>query len=125
MQTRLLSDPSFRLHPGDEKNVELVGNLRFSVNGHVAAIPSGFRFDGASAPRAVRWIFDSDDGGYRPPCVHDILYKYRGEYQGLDLSRAQVDRIFLLHMKQDGVPRWKRWAAYAAVRIGGLTRWID
>lgn len=84
-------------------------------------IPAGFIFDGASVPRLFWMGISPTELGVVAPLVHDWLYRTGGQYGAL--SRGDADAIFLDHMKAEGVPGWKRWAAYLAVRVGGGGSW--
>lgn len=86
-------------------------------------IPAGFIFDAASVPRFFWAGISPTELGIVAPLVHDWLYRTGGQYGAL--SRSQADQIFLDHMKAEGVSAWRRWAAYAAVRIGGGGSWRD
>lgn len=102
---------------------ELVREYRIVERGVCIEIPEGFVFDAASVPRIVWSAISPTELGVVAPLVHDWLYRTGGQYGAL--SRSQADQIFLDHMKAEGVSAWRRWAAYAAVRIGGGGSWRD
>ncbi len=87
-------------------------------------IPQGFTFDLASVPRPFLPVIDDDECSTLAPLVHDALYAHRGElpiewcapYRLF--SRRESDRLFRELMLAQGVPRWRAWVAWAAVRIG-------
>lgn len=108
-------------------------------------VTKGFLFDGASIPSVARpfmggcWAL-----GFAPPLLHDFLYAWKGVLpyrvhevlakggwscaleppNDLDFfpdsravwSRHDADRLFGRMMREANVPRWKRRAAYMAVR---------
>jgi hypothetical protein len=78
-----------------------------------SVIPKGFRSDLASIPRCLWWLIAPFELSIQAPLLHDYLYK-RGR-----LRRRVVDRVFLGLMESEGVPRWRRNAAYLAVRLFG------
>lgn len=87
-------------------------------------IPAGFRMDLASIPRAVRALMETSDLGIVAPVAHDFLYRRGGwATPHIRYSRGQADRLFADLMRWEGVPAWRRWAAYYGVRLGGWASW--
>lgn len=86
-------------------------------------VPRGFIFDGASIPRLARWLIDDSDLYTSPALAHDYLYCYAGRVPGGVWTRLEADMLFLGLMERCGVPRWKRAAAYRAVRLCGGKHW--
>jgi hypothetical protein len=81
----------------------------------------GFRFDFASIPTPVRWMYpktgSGKSGNYGPAAtIHDWIYSYPEKY-GLD--RLTCDKIFLLGMELKDVRPSMRTLFYLAVRAGG------
>lgn len=91
------------------------------VDGKLAfTVPAGFASDLASIPRPFRGFIETSDLGLAPAFVHDCLYS-RG---GLGLyDRRGADRLFLDLMATQGVPAWRRYSAYWAVRLFGKRHW--
>jgi hypothetical protein len=104
----------------------------------ILTAPAGFRFDMASVPRAVHAFIGRLDLGLRAPLFHDLLYHHGGRLPGrlyqwhidgewvnadAPWSRRDADRLFGRHMREDGVARWRRRAAYRAVRLFGGGSW--
>ena len=100
--------------------------------------PAGFRFDGASVPRLAHVFIGRLDLGLRAPLFHDLLYRYAGILPlgvhewwvdgewvevGSPWTRREADRLFGRHMREDRIPRWRRRAAYLAVRWFGGGSW--
>lgn len=79
-------------------------------------VPAGFEHDMASVPRAVWAIISPFELG-PAALVHDWLYHVR------DRPRSKADKLFLAMMQAYGIPWWRRYAAYAAVRAAGGSRW--
>jgi hypothetical protein len=76
-------------------------------------VPEGFPTDLASIPRIFRLLIAVKNGKHRAPAiVHDWLCRL-----GLEFSRVTADKIFLEAMAVMGVPKWRRYAMYWAVRI--------
>lgn len=101
------------------REMVLLEDWSFRVDGVAHTIPQGFTYDDASSPRAA-WAFISPaDCGEVGPLGHDFLYRREGlTAEGKVYSRYQADRIFLIAMKKEGIG-WKATAAYHAVRLFG------
>lgn len=85
--------------------------------GNVYRVPEGFTTDFASVPRLL-WRLVPPWGPYSPAAVvHDYLYRTNLG------TRPAADAAFLSLMKRLGVPAWKRYAMYAAVRAFGRFAW--
>lgn len=81
-------------------------------------IPSGFKTDFASVPRAF-WSLLPPWGRYKKAAVvHDWLYAGHGV-----ASRREADAIFIRMMRELGVSLWRRWTMWAAVRLFGWAAW--
>lgn len=93
---------------------------------HYTAV-AGTRWDGASIPRIARVLFDRVELGAIAALTHDGFYRGAGTFAfgiaSRTLNRAQADRLFREQMETDGVARWKREAAYRAVRWFGASSW--
>lgn len=101
-------------------------------------VPEGFVFDGASIPWITQFVIGKWDLGIGPPCVHDWIYKWKGNLPTGSFMREtddnthivcepwkryEADRLFCRHMRAVGVPQWKRRMAYRAIRLGGWWAW--
>lgn len=96
-------------------------------------IPEGFITDLSSVPSIVWWWIPP--WGLRQACLpHDLLYARQGNISeqyflvdGSPTSRAwtrkEADQLFARIMREDGVPKMKRRAAYWAVRMGARGAW--
>lgn len=90
-------------------------------------VPEGFEHDGASVPR-LTWTLSglTPDGLLRAAALaHDWLYRHGGAPPGLEraLSRSEADAMFYDLMVEAGVPRWRAYVAWSAVRSGGWWSW--
>ena len=106
-------------------NIEREGTKAYLASPHVIywggyefKILSGFKFDGASIPRAAWRLVGHPWGRYAPAALlHDILYD--SEY----LSREEADKALRDLIKALPVPGWKRRIIYRSVRMGGGFTW--
>lgn len=112
---------------------------------HQMTVPVDFHHDMASVPRPVWWWISPMDlasacgphdwlynwEGWLPPDSHQIWLPRRGWTDALaapggtrlQWSRRDADRLFAAQMRAHGVDRWRRRAAYRAVRVGGSRAW--
>lgn len=80
-------------------------------------VPAGFVSDFASVPRLPGAFMLAGDTAHAAAVIHDWLYSKGGN------SRALADAIFREAMEAEGVPWWRRWLMWGAVRtFGGFTR---
>lgn len=89
------------------------------------ADPHSSFFNGASVPLLFWWILrPMDPRVVEAALVHDALYASGGlagpaadtDGRTLPLSRYYADLAFLQLMRQAGLPPWRRWLAFIAVR---------
>ncbi|HEX7072188.1 MAG TPA: DUF1353 domain-containing protein [Rhodothermales bacterium] len=102
-------------------------------------IHAGFQFDGASVPAVARMFVERDGLQRAAALPHDLIYRHRGRlplghHQWVDggmwrdvvvyrWSRKDADRLFGRIMREAGVKRSVRRAAYLAVRAFGWWAW--
>lgn len=95
-------------------------------------IPADFVSDLSSVPRLIWPIVSSFELSLLAPMFHDWGYQHKGVYTvtldgqvkyAAEISRAEVDRLFLLLMKEADVRWWRRTYAYYAVRLFGGKAW--
>ncbi|KKL75178.1 hypothetical protein LCGC14_2057500 [marine sediment metagenome] len=90
-------------------------------------ISPGLVTDFASIPRVCRLIIAKLGKHTKASVIHDALYQ--GEYTTpnsplrYEFTRAEADLCFRDGNEDLGVVIWKRWAMWAAVRIGGWLAW--
>lgn len=87
-------------------------------------IVPGFICDLASVPRALWWVLAPFELSQCAPVLHDWLYKRGGLVGGRQAyTREQADQLFQEVMEEEGVPAWRRAAAFRAVRLFGRFAW--
>ncbi len=74
-------------------------------------VPKGFQTDFASIPKPLRWLFSPVGLHGKAAVLHDYLCEY-----ATDLTRKEVDELFLICMKILGVGFVKRKLMYRGVR---------
>lgn len=118
---------------GCSKRWIFVSPWSIEVDGVLFEFSPGFVYDRSSIPSVVpTWLVSRDSLGTAAPAVHDALYRFRGDVP-LDTlialvsvtpyrtySRAEADAIFREILLQRGVPRWRAWCAWVAVRAGSV-----
>jgi hypothetical protein len=85
-------------------------------------VPKGQISDLSSVPRIFRPFIDRASLGLVPPLIHDFMCDKRGTFismsgEGIELSRFQVNVIFLLTMLLSGIPFTRSFCAFIAVSI--------
>ena len=96
---------------------------------HQITVPDQFTFDLASVPRPFWWLIAPFELSIAAPLVHDFLYLYQGRPPGGAIvpprtyDRREADLLFRSIMSQEGVPAWRRAAAFQAVRWFGKGGW--
>ena len=101
-------------------------------SGEVISVPAGFVTDFASVPRGF-WNLEPPMGdAAKAAVVHDFLYQTQGTGRWFGrrqitrpkpYSRAEADGVFREALGVLGVPAWKRFILWAAVRAGGAGGW--
>lgn len=76
-------------------------------------LDAGTESELASTPRLLWWLIAPDGLHERAAWLHDQAYRWN------IYSREFCDALFLGIMRADGVPTWRRWAMWAAVRLFG------
>jgi hypothetical protein len=96
---------------------------------HRITVPSRFSFNLASVTRAFWWLMAPFELSIVAPLTHDFLYRHRGRPPAgaivppRSYDRKQSDQLFRRLMTLEGVPAWRRSAAYRAVRWFGGAGW--
>lgn len=97
--------------------------------GETIKIEKGYRFDGASIPRPLRFLLSPTGLLLIPALVHDHGYEKRyvelvgGQRLGENYKRRDWDRLFRRHANAvNGTPVID-FLAWLAVRIGGWVVW--
>jgi len=96
----------------------------YQTAGHTISARAGYETDLASIPRLFWSILAPEELSLAAPLFHDLIYRCGGSlpedglnpFDGKLFERKEVDDLFLELMKKAKIPRWKRTAAYWAVR---------
>lgn len=108
--------PEFHVTSEGGRQWTLLEPFRFKVDGKEYEVPAGFWTDFASVPRFIWPIISPYDLGVG--CIpHDFGYATHNPDKGF------WDSVFMSCMVKDGVPTWKRYAAYHAVSWFGQSAW--
>jgi hypothetical protein len=115
--------------PGRESWL-LLSDYSYGYQGYTLTAKAGFAFDLASVPRPLWWLIAPNELSIVAPLFHDLLYTYQGrlrEYGEVapdrSYTRREADDLFLHLMEVEGIARWRRYTAYAAVRAAGGIYW--
>lgn len=94
---------------------KLVSDFVFKSDKCIAPIvvPAGFVTDFASVPRLPLAYLLAGDCAHEAAVIHDYLYR-TGK-----ADRKTADEIFLEAMGAQGIPAWRRYGMYWAVRLFG------
>lgn len=138
----VVSSPSMRLQP-DNRCFRLTEDAAYTwchaTGDHDAlrlVVPSGFEHDFASVPRGLWWFISPIDLGIAS-IFHDWLYREgggvttlarrRGDGAWVELTdpwtRFDADRLFARMMREQGVSKLRRRAAFKAVHWFGGSGW--
>lgn len=101
----------------------LTDDWTYSGHGVNLFIASGFRFDLASIPRVFWRLVSPFELSIAAPLAHDYLYRFGGNAWNRWLTREETDNLFRSIMEDEGVPWWRRNAAYRAVRMFAGFAW--
>jgi Protein of unknown function (DUF1353) len=108
----------------------LLADYSYEYGGHVLTAKAGYAFDLSSVPRPLWWLIAPNELSILAPLFHDLLYEYRGVLPDetyvnpyRTYTRRDADDLFLHLMEVEGVARWRRLAAYSAVRAAGGLYW--
>jgi hypothetical protein len=114
---------------GPGNNWRLEDTYEYQDGATTLTVPAGFRFDLASIPRIFWWLISPFELSIAAPLLHDFLYAHRGAppqdlVQPLRVySRKEADQLFRRIMAIEGVPGWRSYPAYLAVRAFGWIGW--
>jgi hypothetical protein len=114
---------------GATKNYEVVEDYTYKSGTYSITVPKGFIYDRASIPRVFWVLIDKDSLSNVAPLFHDLLYRNGGALPTNQVSpyrkfsREETDDLFLELMTKSGVNKWRREAAYQAVRRGAGLAW--
>lgn len=98
---------------------KVVGNHWFINDRYELLVPAGFRTDLASVPLWLLWFISPWGNHQRAAVFHDVAYREQ------KTSRIKADAEFYEMMTRDGVPSFKAYLMYLAVRMCGWAAWED
>ena len=107
----------------------LEGDYAYQDGATRLTVPAGFRFDLASVPRLFWALVAPFELSIVGPLLHDFLYRYAGDppppatQPPRRYTRREADALFRDVMAAEGVPAWRRHAAYLATRLFGARSW--
>lgn len=81
----------------------------------IITVPRGFLTDFASVPRLPLVFWLTGDCAHEAAVIHDWLYATQV------LPRALADQVLREAMLVSGVPAWRCWGMYFAVRLFGAS----
>lgn len=113
----MIPEPVVTYHVRNGRRWELMGDWIATIDGHTIVVFAGFRFDLASIPRVLWWLVAPFELSIAAPLVHDHGYRHAWA------SRREIDRLFRVVMRLEGVGWVRRWAAWLAVRGFGWLAW--
>lgn len=89
------------------------------ITEHEYIVPAGFRFDGASVPKGLRWAVPRYNETIYAAVVHDYLIR-----TGV-VSDLEADNIFYEALRVSGVGWYHAYKMWLAVRIGSAVRGFE
>ena len=92
---------------------EVIKPLKYSGKSDTFTVPSEFRTDLASVPRALTWFVPRYGRYTKAAVLHDFLCRNPDQ-----ASREDADGIFRRTMRELDVSILRRWIMWAAVRLG-------
>ena len=112
---------AFQVEPIKKTAIVLTTQLRYvDRRGRLFTVPKGFKCDLASVPRIFRSIASPWNQSARAGCLHDCGYRWHEVWK---LSRSEMDDLYQMALRADGVSRFRAWVQKRAVRIGGRRAW--
>jgi len=97
----------------------LEGNLVYEAkNGRVFTVPSGFKTDFASVPRVPVAYWLTGDTAHLSAVLHDYLCRI---HVPSDMTWKEAAEYFREAMRVEGVPSWRAYVMYWAVRLADPT----
>lgn len=117
--SRFLCDLDTRLVDEFRDIHQLLAPLKYESDllGLTVTVPKDFRTDFASVPRIVGAYLLFGGKGRRAAVVHDFLYS-----GGIEVTREVADQVFREALIATGYSAFTVGAMYAAVRVGGGSR---
>lgn len=102
----------------DDVNWELLKDVIYKDHDVEFRVPTGYRTDFASVPRATSWLYPRTGAYSAAAIVHDWLITDMLPTGYIESNH--VDYVFRNAMKELGVPFARRWVMWAGVRLGAI-----
>lgn len=102
----------------DRKTWRLLAPFSYLDPDHgLIEVPAGFTTDFASVPRLPLTFALLGQYGHAAAVLHDCLYSSGNR------SREAADRVFFNALRSSGIARWRAYAMWLGVRVGGQSRY--
>jgi len=116
-----------RVEHVDGPTWELVREVTYRTeSGKLCTVRVPFRFDFASVPRRLQWLYPPQGTKGNPygiaALIHDWLLKHK-KIGGRDITRKEADDIFLEIMLYLNCRKTLAYTMYSAVRVHGMMPW--
>ena len=100
--------------PVDDERWEVLEPFSYTGRVDTFVVPQGFTTDFASVPRPVVWLLPRYGHWTQSAILHDYLWSLArsGQFNFYD-----ADGLFNRSMRELGVPFWRRWIMWTAVRF--------
>jgi hypothetical protein len=111
MKAEFVTIPALHIGRNGQWNLDSELVYESAILNQEVRVPKGYETDLSSIPRIFTPLIPKN-GRHRPAAiVHDYLCREKV------VDRVLADKVFLEAMRLLDVPRWRRGAMYAAVRI--------
>lgn len=109
-----LREETIDIRQTGDTTFELVSPIRYDGRHDTFVVPAGQETDFASVPRAITWLVPRYGRWTKAAILHDYLYRSRV------VSPRDADGIFRRALREQGVPLYKRWMMWTAVRLHSI-----
>lgn len=100
----------------------------------IIRVKGGRIVNGASIPYLCQWLIPKSGKWNRPSAFHDVGFEDGGfevyslvlkKWVFVELPQKTVDLYYLRLMEGRNVKKWKRYAQYRGLRLGGWIKWNE
>jgi len=125
-----------KILPGEEFPYEIYKSFEFHLgykqSGYYIECEKGFRYNGASFPRAMWWLLrPSDLSLLQCAAIHDKAFRTgvvewdtaAGKKMYRSISRKVANQLMAEAMRAKKVPKWKQFLVNAGLMIGSGPSW--
>jgi hypothetical protein len=135
---RRISNPNLKLLDDKKNGIlmwQLLEDVKFGLESDTGPswiiVPKDFTTDLYSIPTIARILLQTSEENPIAAIIHDYLYANKGnitievnnQLVPYTYSRKNCDKLFKVIMTLTGVPRWKIFCMYTAVKFGGKIGW--